>query len=379
MGWTNWREAVRQALYGSATGAAGGGPTGGGFYLRPEGPAGHFRTSVHASPLFAGAVLRLLTAVDALLGEPAAPAFVDVGAGRGELVSEVLAQARRTAPGLARRLRPLAVETAGRPDGLPTRLVWSDRLPQGVTGLLLANEWLDDVPVDIAEVDASGTVRYVQVDPETGAERLGGPVGGRDARWLRRWWPLDGAPPGTRAEIGLPRDEAWAAAVGGMVRGLAVAVDYAHRRADRPPFGTLAGFRGGREVRPVPDGSCDVTAHVALDACAAAASAPGVRTVHTTQRTALRALGVDGGRPPLALATSDPAAYLRALSAAGEAAELTDPAGLGAFGWLVQGVGTPVPEVLAQAAADPATGGADVPETSPSPAGTGHTHARSCG
>ncbi|MGW4809897.1 SAM-dependent methyltransferase, partial [Kitasatospora sp. NPDC004272] len=146
-----------------------------------------------------------------------------------------------------------------------------------------------------------------------------------------------------RIELGGPRDAAWAAAVGGLERGLAVAADYAHLRAARPPFGTLTGFRDGRECAPVPDGSCDLTAHVALDA----AAAPGHPALLTTQREALRALGVSGARPPLALASTDPAAYLRALSGAGEAAELTDPAGLGAFHWLVQAVRMPVPEDLA--------------------------------
>jgi hypothetical protein len=118
-------------------------------------------------------------------------------------------------------------------------------------------------------------------------------------------------------------------------RGLAVAVDYAHFAGGRPPFGTLTGFREGRETAPVPDGSCDITAHVALDACAL----PGGRVV--TQRAALRALGVSGARPPLALASTDPAAYVRALSGAGAAAELTAPGGLGGFGWLLQPVGFP--------------------------------------
>ncbi|NEB77546.1 hypothetical protein G3I40_20315, partial [Streptomyces sp. SID14478] len=66
-------------------------------------------------------------------------------------------------------------------------------------------------------------------------------------------------------------------------RGLAVAVDYAHARGTRPPFGTLTGFRAGRETAPVPDGTCDLTAHVALDACAVT---DGARIV--PQRTALR-------------------------------------------------------------------------------------------
>ncbi|MCZ9338904.1 hypothetical protein NGM37_14085, partial [Streptomyces sp. TRM76130] len=75
-------------------------------------------------------------------------------------------------------------------------------------------------------------------------------------------------------------------------------VDYAHTADARPPFGTLTGFRGGRETRPVPDGSCDITAHVALDACATACALPGARLL--TQRAALHALGLSGARPPLA-------------------------------------------------------------------------------
>ncbi len=330
-GWSRWRAAAERALYGP-----------GGFFVRPgdpSGPAGHFRTSVHASPHYAAAVARLLVSVDAALGGPAGTAFVDVGAGRGELLCGVLDAL--PAP-VAARVRPYAVERAPRPAGLPERIGWVDRVPDGVTGLLFANEWLDDVPVEVAETDASGVPRYVLVD-RGGRERLGEPVTGPDARWLARWWPLSGAAPGTRAEIGLPRDRAWAGAVGSVRRGLAVAVDYAHQRGDRPPYGTLAGYRAGRAVPPVPDGTCDLTCHVALDACA------GPGAVRLTQREALRALGVTGGRPPLALASSDPAGYLRALASAGQAAELTDPDGLGGFVWLAEPVGVALPGPLAAA------------------------------
>lgn len=299
-----------------------------GFYLRPEGPAGHFRTSVHASPLFAGAVARLLCRVDEALGRPDELALVDLGAGRGELTAGVLAALPAD---VAARTRACAVERAERPAGLDPRVEWCDRAPVGVTGLLFANEWLDNVPLDVVEAAPDGLVRRVLVRDD-GTESLGDAVEGADASWLARWWPL--APePGLRAEIGRPRDEAWAAAVQTLTRGLAVAVDYAHDRAGRPPFGTLTGFRAGRETAPVPDGTCDITAHVALDACAL----PG--SVRLTQRAALHALGVSGGRPPLALASSDPTAYVRALTRAGEAAELTAPGGLGEFGWLPQPVG----------------------------------------
>ncbi|WP_229870231.1 SAM-dependent methyltransferase [Streptomyces phaeofaciens] len=358
--WRGWRGATRAALYGTEGD--------GGFYRRPEGPAGHFRTSVHASPLFAAAVARLLCRVDEELGRPASLDFVDMAAGRGELVTGVLAALPAD---VAARTRAYAVEIAGRPEGLAPRITWLPEPPPQVTGLFFANEWLDNVPVEVAEVDDAGVARLVLVRDD-GTERLGDPVTGAEARWLARWWPLP-AEEGLRAEIGLPRDTAWASAVSRVSRGLAVAVDYAHTSGSRPPFGTLTGFREGRETAPVPDGSCDITAHVALDSCAEAgakacaeadatvdgeargeadatvdgearreADAPE-RASLLLQRAALRALGITGARPPLALASTDPSAYVRALAGAGEAAELTAPGGLGDFGWLLQPVGIPDP------------------------------------
>ncbi|MBB0231481.1 SAM-dependent methyltransferase [Streptomyces calidiresistens] len=319
----------------------------GGFFLR-EAPAAHFRTSVHASPLFAGAIAELLLGVDRALGCPDPVDLVDIGGGRGELVTGVLA----ALPGsVARRVRARVVELAPRPAGLNPAVGWSTGLPDSVTGLLLANEWLDNVPVDVVVADPPGPPRLLLVDG-AGREHPGPAVEEADAAWLRRWWPLSDTEPGGRAEPGGPRDAAWARAVGRVRRGLAVAVDYGHTRDTRPLGGTLAGHRDGRSVPPVPDGSADLTAHVALDACAAAGLAAGAparaaaggppdagAAVLLDQRTALRRLGVSGRRPPLELASREPAGYLRALVRAGEAAELTDPAGLGGFGWLLHPVG----------------------------------------
>ncbi|MEV0916264.1 SAM-dependent methyltransferase [Streptomyces sp. NPDC049967] len=318
--WRGWQEAAETALYGD-----------GGFYRSPEGPAGHFRTSVHASGLFAAAVTRLLVRTADELGTGSVD-LVDLGAGRGELLTGVLA-ALPAQGGEHLAVRAYAVELAARPDGLDPRVEWCAEPPRGVRGLLFANEWLDNVVTPVAETDQDGVRRYVLVRPSDGTERLGDPVSGADARWLADWWPSAG--PGSRAEIGRPRDEAWARAVATVSAGLAVAVDYSHVREARPPLGTLTGFRAGREVRPVPDGSCDLTSHVALDACAAAG---GRGAELRTQREALRELGVSGERPPLALASNDPAGYVRALASAGEAAELTARGGLGDFGWLTQRV-----------------------------------------
>jgi SAM-dependent MidA family methyltransferase len=318
-----WRAAMSAALYGP-----------GGFFVRPDaGPAGHFRTSAHAGPAFAGAVLRLVESVDAALGGPDRLDLVDVGAGRGELLRALLGLA---SPALARRLRPVAVELAPRPPDLPPEIGWTAAIPDGVTGVLLATEWLDNVPLDVVANDPAGGRRYLLVD-RAGRETPGPPVTGPDAAWLDRWWPGVGW---LRAEVGRPRDEAWAAAVSSVRRGLALAVDYGHRRQDRPVDGSLTGYRGGRQVPPVPDGSCDLTAHVAIDAAAEAGGRPYTLV---SQRTALRALGVDGARPPLALASTDPAGYLRALGATSAAAELTEPGGLGAHWWLLHPIGIDPP------------------------------------
>jgi SAM-dependent MidA family methyltransferase len=290
-------------------------------FFRRERPSDHFRTSVSASPLFAEAVARLVTHVDRELGHPDVLTVLDVGAGRGRLLSQVLHLLGRDD-----RLRPIAVEVADRPADLDPRIEWRPDLPDGLRGLLIATEWLDNVPLDVAEVDDDGVARYLLSD---GA--LGDRLNAADARWVAEWWPI--REPGDSAEIGRPRDDAWHAAVARLSAGLAVTVDYGHTKADRRP--TLTGFRDGREVEPRFDGTTDITAHVAIDSLSARAAS---RVPPMKQREALRALGIDGARPPLSLATTDPAGYVRALSRASQAAELTAEGGMGDHLWVLEPV-----------------------------------------
>ncbi len=290
-----WREAWSDALYGPN-----------GFFLHSR-PTDHFRTSVTSSDVFAAAIARL--AREAGLG-----AVVDLGAGGGELLARL--------HGLDPSLRLTGVELATRPD-LPDAVAWTDELPTEIDGLLIAHEWLDNIPCDVVEVDDARVVRLVEVEPDTGAEHLGDRV---ESDWLERWWPL--TEPGTRAEIGAPRDDAWADAVE-RVHGIALAIDYGHHADARPPFGSLASFAHGQEVDVVPDGSRDVTAHVAVDAVAARTGATVER-----QRDTLARLGVDGTRPTLDLATTDPQAYVVELARASESAELRARGGWGDFWWL---------------------------------------------
>ncbi|WP_246053245.1 SAM-dependent methyltransferase [Actinocorallia herbida] len=321
--------------------------------------------------MFAEAVARLLATVDTALGGPARLDFVDMGAGDGALAEGVLAALPEE---LRARVRATAVEVAPRPSRTVPGLVWATEPPARITGLVVANEWLDNVPLDLAVRTPEGP-RLVLVDG-SGREGTGREPDPADLAWLVRWWPDSRWPEGERAEIGRTRDVAWAGLVDRLDAGLAVAADYAHDAETRRP--TLTGYRDGLAVAPVPDGTCDITAHVALDSAAEAAVraaveqavSPGARptgetavkaasrgvaeagsvpatafprlplvTVRTTQRAALRALGVTGARPPRELAVADPRAYLRSLTRAGESAELTDPGGLGGFGWLMQSRG----------------------------------------
>ncbi|KJK38716.1 hypothetical protein UK23_41035 [Lentzea aerocolonigenes] len=286
----DWEAAWLAALYGPS-----------GFFARGEKPSSHFRTSPLVGPELASALLSLLARVDAALGFPQVLDFVDVGAGGGELAFAVRSLASGS---LASRLRVTAVEL-GPPVLLPG-VRWTTSIPSCV-GLLVGHEWLDAIPCPVVTGPSS--------DP-----------------WITRWWPSLG--PGEQAEVGAPRDAAWAAAVS-SVRGAALAIDYGHLVSSRR-F-TLTGYRDGRQVPPVFDGSCDITAHVALDACAAAA---GGEFVLVSQRDALGALGLTGS---VAGSGWD---WLESAARAGRIAELRDPRGLGAFGWLLHGRGVDVSDLL---------------------------------
>ncbi len=286
----------------------------GGFYRR-ELPRNHFSTSAQ-TPVFAEAVARLAGEVDEALGRPATFDVVDVGAGNGELLGHLASL-------LDERAHLTAVELRPKPKDLPQRISWRADVPSGVTGLVIACELLDNVPCDAAVVDGEGEVRYEEVD-EVGTTRPGDPIEDADAKWLAEWWPIHQV--GERAEIGRPREAKWRELAECIDAGTVLAIDYGHTRADRPETGTIVGFRDGRGVGPVPDGTCDITAHVAVDAI------PCDRA--RTQREALRELGLPIDRPPLARAYRDPTGYAVELARASASARLTDRSGLGAHWWM---------------------------------------------
>lgn len=299
-----WIDAWHEALYGPD-----------GLYVRDE-PHAHFSTAT--SP---GLVEVLASAVVELMRLDGLSRFVDIAGGGGELAAAVC--------GLAPDLHVTCVEVRSRPAHLDPSIEWV-RSPGGaalpdalrsLTGaLVLAHEWLDNVPCTIAERVGSA-LQEVCVGTD-GTESLAGPVDEAEAEWAQRWWPQGG-----RVEIGTARDDAWADLVSRLDDGLAVAVDYGHLRQARPQTGSLTAYRLGEVVVPVPDGSCDLTAHVAVDSL--------VHDRLLTQRELIRELGLVPASPDRAMARTDPGGYLRALAHRSAVAAMSDPDGLGGFRWVL--------------------------------------------
>lgn len=355
-----WRDAWHEALYAAERG----------FYVAAGGPAAHFTTATHGpgGRILAESLLRLW-----LRDHDHLPSVVvDVGAGRGELATHLRAALDTLAPNAAfggeragiqvsstptaafggedggeegggdraSGTRVVAVDVVDRPDVLDERIEWlrspgGAELPEALDSvedaLVVAHEWLDVVPCTIARVAPDGTLREVLVDPATGHESLGGRLAPDDLAWVGTHWP--DAEPGDTVEVGRQRDLAWAALVRRIGSGTLVAVDYGHTRATRPRGGSLTAYAAGRRVDPVPDGTRDLTAHVAMDSLE--------HDELRTQREVLRGLGVLGRTPPISEASADPLGYLAGLERAGAEAQLIDPQGFGGFWWAVRRVDVP--------------------------------------
>jgi hypothetical protein len=241
------------------------------FYRGPEGdPYRHFATDIAGSEVIVPLVQELLATAGDYAGGPLA--VIDVGSGAGGLLKRLALE------GTDARL--IGIDLRVRPPGLDPGIEWitgdarqvaSDL--RGIRGVVVAHEFLDDIPCEAVEADEDGRPRRILVDPISRqlllGELLDDPA---DLAWLKEWWPV--TRPFMQAEIGSSRDDAWAAITGMLDAGAAVAIDYGHTRAERVAGtwdgGTLVGYRDGHVVTPVADGSCNLTAHVAIDSVAAA-------------------------------------------------------------------------------------------------------------
>jgi SAM-dependent MidA family methyltransferase len=206
------------------------------------------------------------------------------------------------------------------------------------TGVVVANELLDNLPFRIVERRAGG---WFEIRVGDGFAEVALPA---DQALAAEADALVGdmkVPQGARLPIETAMKE-WLGEVGAVLRRGAVAViDYAEPVAEllaRGQDGWLRTYRahgrGGAPLGEVP-GTQDITADVCLEALRRSAARAGLIVVEeTTQADWLRSLGlearVEQARTAWHARSASDLAALKARSLVQEADALTDPSGLGA-------------------------------------------------
>jgi SAM-dependent MidA family methyltransferase len=309
-------EYMRIALYGDH-----------GFYTAggQAGRRGDFLTSPEVGPLFGAVLARWIDSEWRRLGEPGDFTIVECGAGPGTLARSILAAAPQWCD------RYVAVEvSATQRRQHPAGVTSVAALPAGpVTGVVIANELLDNLPFRLAVFDGVWREAAVAV--------------GRDATLVEvtldadpSWdWLPESAPRGARLPL---QNEAarWTHEIDQrLLRGTALAVDYCTATAtelvDLPWRDWLRTYRGqGRGehyLRSV--GDQDITAQVCVDQLVSPSTVE-------SQADFLRRWGIDElvaeGQAAWTVAAAAPdVAALTMRSRTRESEALLDPTGLGGF------------------------------------------------
>lgn len=284
-----------------------------GYYVagtRKFGPGGDFVTAPEISPLFGQCIAAQFAEVAERLGTAAE--MLELGAGSGRLAVDVLGQLARSGT-LPRRyliLEPSA-ELAERQqaligDALPDlheRVQWIDTLPAGFSGMIVANEVLDAMPVHRFSIGDAGEPLEVYVNAgENGlAEIVDRPESvGLDAAVRALHAQGLALAPGYTSEINLRLGPWLAALADGIERGLVLLIDYGYPARDyyteSRSAGTLVCHHHHQlSEDPYRDvGLQDITAHVDFSAVARHAKAAGLDlTGYTTQAHFLIGCGFD--------------------------------------------------------------------------------------
>lgn len=319
----------------------------GGYYRSSDarpGRGGDFLTAPETHPLFGATLARVFDEIWQRLDRPSRFVIREHGAGEGALAASLLAGLRASGSGLAETVRYQPVEVDPRrvevftdrlgAEGFGAAVEPSDGAP--VTGVVLANEVLDALPVH----------RVVQ----RGVELLEVRVGVRNDRFV----DVETAPStpelfvrlaaegitladGQQAEICLALDGWVVQAAAELARGVLLLIDYGYPAAElydpvRRRDGTLRAYVRHRvhDDPYVHVGRQDLTAHVDVDAVQRAATEAGL--IHlgtTTQAEFLVGLGMD---QRLREIQSDPATTMEGYLAVRSAVmRLLDPAAMGRF------------------------------------------------
>lgn len=340
-GWLSFARYMELALYAPGLGYYSAG-------AQKFGAAGDFVTAPEMSPLFAQTLARQVAEVMA----GSAPAVLEVGAGSGAMAVELLRELDRlgSAPAaygileVSAELRQRQAEALRRqvPE-LCDRVSWHERLPDSFSGVVLANEVLDAMPVHLLCWQADGI-----------AER--GIVAAADGSLA--WSERPAAAPLTALGAALPvaapylsevcpAARAWVGEWGRILgAGALILIDYGFPRREyyhpQRAEGTLmCHYRHRAHTDPLYlPGLCDITAHVDFTAIAEAGAEAGLEVLgYTSQATFLLNCGIAE-----ILAGQDAADTVRYLPMAAAAGKYLSPAEMGElFKVMVLGRGRATP------------------------------------
>ena len=302
-----------------------------GFYATggSAGRRGDFITSAEVGPLFGAVIARALDGWWHEMGEPEGFSVVEVGAGPGTLARSILAAAPEClAVGRYVAVEVSASQRARHPDGVESRA----DLPEGpITGVVLANELLDNLPFDLAVFDGAWREARVAADGDRFVEVLA-PMADVPA-----FLPAK-ATHGARAPIQRAAQRWLADTMSRLATGRVLLFDYctpltlaAVMSPWREWLRTYAHHeRGGHYL--LNPGTQDITTQVMLDQLESVATPESIRT----QTQFLQLWGIDelvdeGRRAWEANAARPDLAAMKMRSRISEAEALLDPAGLGGF------------------------------------------------
>ncbi|HSM01080.1 MAG TPA: SAM-dependent methyltransferase [Acidimicrobiia bacterium] len=300
---------------------------------------GDFLTSPEVSPLFGATLARFVDSEAERIGLP--PSVVDAGAGSGSLLRALLDSLAAPPPDVyAVEVSPSATERVLATVPEATVLASIADLPVMSTGVVIANELLDNLPAAIAVRRGDGWAEKVVTVGDGVLALAEQPARPEVAAWAE-------AHSGPITEGGLVEAQmqasAWVvSAMGRFGTGALVVIDYgdtAEALAPRRMAGTVRTYRS-HHLGPDPllaPGETDITMDVNFSAIAAAAREAGAEVTIERQDDFLEGLGLGSAlselrRQELDLARSgEVMERLRVRSQVTGAETLLHPRGLGDF------------------------------------------------
>ena len=293
-GWIDFSDYMQLALYSPGLGYYSAG-------AQKIGEAGDFITAPQLGNQFAGCIARQCIEVfdnmeageSNQTGITAGRTIIEFGAGTGKLASDILIYFNQsqneidgyviveTSAELKQRQRQTIQQDC--PEML-SKVRWLDCIPEsGFSGVVIANELLDALPVSRFEIDESGIARRLGVICQDGFESK---VAGTSLpeKYQDRLRPFN-LSKGYRSEIGMVA-EAWLKTVcESLNQGVIILIDYGYPdneyyHWDRTQGTLMCHFQHTAHVDPfLYPGLQDITAHVDFSAMAAAAIESGMDLV----------------------------------------------------------------------------------------------------